>query len=199
MYRFPKTAKGLNSRISAYWTALKKEKRKYKFIDDGGGSRYVIFYFLFVLNDLEQSKKYFRWYEKEFDDDMGEPIQKLCWAISLHRMGKQKAARIKLADLMLSNLYVIPKILEREVKEHDMWHSSNFAVIEYFDYMPTEVLANIAESELEWMKAQFDSPEFKSVRERHIEIFHQLDTERDIEERRKLSSEDRSLIDTFIS
>lgn len=198
MYRFPKTERGLNSKISTYWSALKREKRTYKYIDDGGGSRYIIFCFLFVLNDLEQTKKYFRWYKREFDDDVGEPVQKLCWAISLYRMGKQKEARLKLADLMLSNLYLIPRILGREVEAYDMWHFSNYSTIDYADYIPGEVLGNISESELQWVETLFDSLDFQSVKNRHIEIYHQLQNVNDFETRRSLSTEDRSLIDKYI-
>ena len=136
MYDFPKNEKALEKRISSYRNALLKEKKQFGYVNDGGGKRYLLFSLYLVLNNLEQAQYYLWWYENEFSDDVGEPIQLMCWAVVLKRLGKNAEARKKLAETMLSNLYIIPKVLGKEIAAYDFWHSSNNADIDYFEYMP---------------------------------------------------------------
>ena len=136
MINFPDTEKKLKSRISSYKSALNKEKKIYGSINDGAGKRYLLFTLYVVLNDLKKYEEYFEWYKIDFDDDFGEPIQKLCWAVSLYRMKHQGEAKYMLADLILSNLYMIPQILGQNIKEYDIWHSSSDGFMDYFDYTP---------------------------------------------------------------
>ncbi len=194
---FPETKKKLQSKISRYKSDLRKQKKEFGFIRDGSGKRYILFCLLFVFNDLEKAEKYFNWYKEEFPDDIGEPIQKLCWALSLHRMGKENEARYRLADAMLSNLYIIPIILGIDIKPYDMWHGSNYEDIDYVEYIPEEVIDSITESEIEWIKEHYHSTEFIQVRERYIEIFHHIKSTDNLEVRRKLLNESRSLLDRF--
>ncbi|MCP4683005.1 MAG: hypothetical protein GY864_11785 [Desulfobacterales bacterium] len=194
MISFPDTEKKLRSVISRYKSALSKEKREHGYINDGSGKRYLLFYFYFILDDLNKSQEYFEWYNKEFSDDVGEPIQKLCWALSLYRMKKEDAAKHMLADAMLSNLYLIPSIMGQEIKEYDIWHSSSDEDIDYVEYIPEEIRMNIKDSEIQWMDTLFNSPEFRRIRKRYIEIYHDLQHTKQIEERKKLLNESYSLL-----
>ena len=197
MFNLPDTEKKLKSRISSYKSALNKEKRIYGHINDGGGKRYSLFILYFLLNDLKKAYAYFEWYKEEFPDDVGEPIQKLCWAISLHRMENDDEAEYMLAELMLSNLYIIPLIIGRDVKEYNMWHSSTDAFADYFEYIPAEVLKSIKETEVMWMIGLYDSLKFNRIRKRYIEIFRDLKDTKDMESRKKLLNESYSLLKHF--
>jgi len=197
MLSFPETENKLRSRISSYNSALNKEKKSYGHINDGSGKRYLLFSLYFVLNDLKKSEDYFEWYMKEFPDDVGEPIQKLCWALSLYRMGKNDKAKYKLAELMISNLYIIPYIWGQEVQEYDIWHSSSDEHIDYVDYIPEEVKGKIRQSEIEWMKKLYDSFEFRRIRKRYIEIYHELQNTKELEARKVLLNESYSLLDNL--
>jgi hypothetical protein len=194
MFTIPDTEKKLRTRISSYKSALNKEKRM-GYINDGGGKRYLLFPLYFVLGDMKQAEEYFDWYAAEFDDDVGEPIQKLCWALCLHRMERNDEARRRLADLMLTNLYMIPHVLGRPVEPLDIWHSSSDAELDYVEYLPKEVQRKITESELAWMSGLYDSPEFARIRKRHIEIYRQLPSVKELDARRALLSEATALID----
>ena len=66
MYNFPKTEKELKKRISSYKSSLFEEKKKFGSVHDRAGKRYLLFSLYFVLNDLDETKKYINWYEKEF-------------------------------------------------------------------------------------------------------------------------------------
>lgn len=198
MFNFPDTEKKLKSRISSYKSALNKEKKIHGCIHDGSGKRYGLFGLSFVLGDLKGSEAYFRWYAEEFPDDIGEPTQKLCWAISLHRMERDDEARHMLANLMLTNLYLIPRLLGQDVAEYDIWHSSNYEFIDYFDYIPKEILDCITEPERLWVQELYDSLAFRRIRKRYIEIYRELDKTRDVEARRALLDEARSLLNTHL-
>jgi len=197
MISFPKTEKMLRAKISSYKSALKSEKKNFGHIHDGGGKRYVLFALYFVLNDLRKSEEYFDWYANEFPDDSGEPIQNLCWALGLNRMGKEKEARRMLADLMLSNLYLIPQLAGENVAQYDIWHASNFEFIDYVKYIPVEVRDSISQEEIEWMKTLYESFAFRRIRKRHIEIYHELLHAHGVEVRRPLVEEAYSLLDSL--
>ncbi len=187
----------MRSRISSYLSALKKEKKQHGFIDDGGGKRYSLFCLYFMLNDLKKSREYFEWYKTEFPDDVGDPIQKLCWALGLQRMKDDAGARYALADLMLSNLYMIPHLIGLDIQKYDMWHSSNLEDIDYVEYIPEEIRECIQPSEIEWMSGLYHSFEFRRIRERYIAIFQALQHTKEIEKRKRLLNESRSLLDSL--
>jgi len=108
MSDFPSTEKALKQRISSYRRSLTKEKQTHNFINDGYGKRYLLFCLYLLLGDHSKAQEYFYWYEKEFTDDADDPIQLFCWAIILFRMAEQDNGGYKLAESMLSNLYIIP-------------------------------------------------------------------------------------------
>lgn len=198
MFTFPDTEKKLKTRISSYRSALRKEKKEYDFISDGSGKRYLLFSLYLLLDDEKKSKEYFDWYSKEIPDDAGEPFQKLCWAISLFRMQSFEEAKIKLAEAMLSNLYLIPDLIGiPENKEHDIWHSSNFDALDYVSYFPDEIRNNLKKEEISWMKEEYESFDFRRVKKKYIEIYNQMKTEKDVKERGRLLKESASLLGTI--
>ena len=197
MYDFPQNEKALEKRISSYRNALLKEQKQFGYVNDGAGKRYLLFSLYLVLNNLEQAQYYLSWYENEFSDDVGEPIQLLCWALILKRLGKNAEARKKLAETMLSNLYIIPKVLGKEIAAYDIWHSSSDADINYFDYMPREVIAALTEAEIQWIYQEYESLDFLRIRERYIEIYHQLQRLNNMEERKMLLAESHNLLDSL--
>ncbi|MBO9497112.1 hypothetical protein J7438_23925 [Thalassotalea sp. G20_0] len=195
MLIFPETEKKLKARISSYRSALNKEKKEYHFISDGSGKRYVLFSLYLVLNDLKKSESYFNWYQEEFPDDAGEPIQTLCWSLGLLRMNKPVEARYKLAELMLANLYLIPYVLGQPLEqEYDIWHASNFHNLDYIYDLPEEVNNAITDNEREWMGETYGSLEFRRVRKRYIEIYHELLTTKELAGRKILLNESRGLL-----
>ena len=197
MFNFPDTEKKLKSRVSNYKSSLIKEKKSHGYISDGSGKRYLLFYLYFVLNDLKKSKNYFEWYENEFSDDVGEPIQKLCWALSLHRMQRDDEAKYMLGVLMFSNLYMIPNLTGQGIQEYDIWYSSNYEHIDYVEYIPDEVRKSIKSDEIQWMSLLHDSFEFRRIRKRYVEIYHKLKNTKELEERKALLKESYSLIDSL--
>jgi hypothetical protein len=197
MYNFPETTKALKSRIASYRSSLLKEKKRFGHVNDGDGMRYLLFSLYFVLNDTKETKDYIEWYEEEFSDDMGEPIQKLCWALSLRRMNDEKEAKKLLAETMLTNLYILPKVLDRKIERYDIWHPSSDQSPGYVGYLPKEVISAITEEEKRWISQQYDSSGFGRIRQRYIEIYHDLKDTSDLSERGRLLDESYSLVDSI--
>lgn len=195
MITFPDTEKKIKSRISAYRSTLNKELKTYGQINDGAGKRYLLFSLYFVLNDLKKSEKYFEWYQTVFNDDVGEPVQKLCWALSLYRMDRRKEAQYMLADLMLSNLYIIPQLLDQPIEKYDIWQFSSDGDMDYFDYIPDEVLSEVTVEDMNWIKECHDSFMFQRIRQRYIKIYGQLKDVKDAAARKKLLNESYTLLD----
>lgn len=195
MLNFPKTEKKIRSRISSYKSSLNKEMKIYGYISDGAGKRYLLFWLYFALGDLKKFEEYISWYIKEFPDDVGEPAQKLCWALGLRRMENVAEAKHMLAELMLSNLYLIPKLLGEDVEEYDIWHSSNYEHLNYFDYIPEELIALVSPEDLTWISEQYQSFVFRRIRKKYIEVYGQLKHVKELEKRKALLKESRSLMD----
>jgi hypothetical protein len=195
----PTTKKGLATKITRFKTLFKKEYESYGFISDGKGKRYFLFILLFLLGNDLKSLDYFQWYEREFPDDIGEPFQKLCWALTLYRMGRIKDAEYRLADTILSNIYLIPALIDKPVKKVDMLHGSNYAEPDYIYYLPDEIIDAITESDLGWLAEFYSSKIIQKILKRHIEIFFQLQNVRKVELRKPLVRESRSLIDELLS
>ena len=156
-----------------------------------------MFQLFYLLNDDAESKKYFRWYNKNFNDDMGEPYQLLFWALILKRMGNENEARIKLAEHYKSNFYIIPGIIGKTVSEYKFWHSCNYEFKDYADYGPQDAVNKITSDEIEWLKAEFSSDPFNKLRIRYIDIYSKLKHENDMKIRGALIKEAGSLIENI--
>ena len=173
---------------------MQKERRMHGFISDGYGKRYLIFWLYFVLGDTKGANAYLRWYEKTFSDDIGEPIQKLCTAILLHRSGKLHKAKYYLAELMLSNLYAIPKLLGEKCAHHKVESSSNFEEPEYAEEIPGEILSAITEEDRAWIRELHESFEFRRYKAQYLQLKSELDNTHGSENRSPLVAQLGSIL-----
>ena len=170
---FPKTPKGISSRVTKLRSQHSAFKREYGGHDDSGGTRYYLFYLYFLLGDNRQSSEYFRLFENEFPDDSGEPFALLCWALILRRMGKD--GDLILARTMLSNIYLIPHLQGEEMAFEEMWYSSNWEGADFSEYMPERVQDAITNNDINWIRDRYHSERFQKVLNRHIEIEQELE------------------------
>lgn len=179
----------LRSRLKSHERRLRKEKEEHGFYRDGAGKRYELGPCYMLLGDDGGALESFRWFDKEFSDDVGEPGQLLCWSLALHRAGDEAAAARKLRQTMLSNLYVVPHLLGESIAKLDIWHGSNGAEPDYVAVIPGPYWSLWAEGDREWAASLYRSPEFTSVRTRYIEISRALDTTPPGAERSRLVEE----------
>ncbi len=100
-----------------------------------------------------------------------------------------------LADLMLSNLYIIPQLLDQHIEKYDIWQFSSDGDMDYFDYIPDEVLNEVTVQDMNWIKECHDSFMFQRIRQRYIKIYGQLKDVKDAAARKKLLDESYTLLD----
>lgn len=176
MSQFPNDPRKIKERIRRYEAALHQEFRKFCFISDGSGKRYLIGPMYLLLGDVSGAVRAFDWFEKTFPNDIGEPFHLLCWALALYKSNDWvKAAKI-LRKAMLSNLYLLPHLMRIEQPSLDIWQSTNWEGKEYVEQGPVELLRLWDEQALGWAKEHHESEGFWKVRERSIQIMRLLET-----------------------
>ena len=179
----------IRSRLRSYERKLRQEKEKFGYYHDGAGKRYQIGPHYILLGDNQSALEAFEWFEGEFDDDVGKPDHWLCWSLALYRAGNETGAAKKLRQAMLANLYLVPHLLGEPISAIDMWHGSSDADPDYVDHVPGPYLQLWTEEEKQWAARLYDSPGFRSARERYIEISKLLDGLRPGTERSRLLRE----------
>jgi hypothetical protein len=177
MWRFPTTPKNIRATIKRYEKALQHEQSRYGMIDDGRGKRYLLGPLYVVNHDIDGALRSFAWFENTFPDDIGDPGQYLCWAFALYTSGDLQNATRKLRQVMLMNLYILPKLLELDAPQGDMWHGSNDASPEYLQYIPPVFFQVWNDDAVAWAKKQYQSEEFVATRTRYVAIQRQLKQE----------------------
>jgi hypothetical protein len=177
MSHFPNNPRKIKERIKRYEGDLHKEFKKFRYISDDSGKRYLIGPMYLLLGDTSGAIKAFEWFEKQFSDDSGEPFHLLCWALALYQSNDSAKATKKLRRAMLSNLYLLPCLVGVEQPPLDIWQSANWEGKEYVEQGPAELLELWDEQALGWAEGLYQSESFQKARERTIEIFRLLKTE----------------------
>ena len=189
MSLFPKDSKKIRARIRRYERALRKEREDTGFYGDGYGKRYLLGPLYLLMDDLEGALQSYAWIDEDFPDDSGDPMQYLCWTLALYRSGDLGAAKQKLRETMLLNLYLVPHLLGIEQDEIDMWHGTNTAWKEHIEYIPPEIFALWDDGARQWLRETYYADDLRLIRERYIEIHRQLQTESEYEKRVQLVDE----------
>ena len=174
MYELPKEPPKLRHRILRYERALKEELSEYGMISDGAGKRFLLAPLYLIMGDLPGALRSFAWYAEQFPDDSPDPGHYLCWALALYRGGHKQVASQKLGQAMLTNLYLLPRLLDEGIERLDLWYGSNTAWPEYVDDLPPEFFDIWAPEELEWARRLYASENFTRVRAEYIDIESQL-------------------------
>ncbi len=193
--KFSKTPLGLQTQIDTFRSKLDGFEREHGTIEDSSNDRYYLFYLYFLLNDSKSSAEYIKWYEKHFPTDIGEPFQLLCWTLMIHRMGLD--ADSLLARTMLSNIYLIPRLLGQPGSGSNIWHAITFEESEYLDSFPEEITAAINDDDRYWIEKNYNSKEYQDALARYIDIDTKIKTLPDGKERTKLVNESCHLTDSF--
>jgi tetratricopeptide (TPR) repeat protein len=186
---FPKDPKKIRARIRRYERELRKEYETFGAFDDSYGKRYLLGPLYLLMGNLDGALQSYAWFDKNFPDDVGDPMQYLCWTLALYRANDLDGAKRKLRETMLLNLYLIPHLLGIEQDEIDMWHGTNTAWKEHLDYIPPVIFSLWDDDARQWARETYQSDDMRQVRERYIEIHHQLQTETEYEKRVQLVKE----------
>jgi tetratricopeptide (TPR) repeat protein len=166
---FPKDPKKIRARIRSYERKLRKEKEEYGDYSDGYGKRYLLGTLYLLMDDTEGALTYFDWFEQEFPDDSGDTIHYLSWTLALFRAGDLETATRKFGQAMLSNLLVMPELLDLD-EEIDLGEMDNMLLMMYLEDLPEEVFEMWQDAELDWGRKTYYSADMTALRERYIEI-----------------------------
>jgi hypothetical protein len=177
MYHFPQDPKKIRTRIRDDERALRREQERFGFIRDGAGKRDMLGPLYVLMDDMEGALRSFAWFAQTFPDDRGEPWHFLCWTFALYRTGQMEQAAATLCQTMLSNLYLIPRLLGLDQAVIDMWHPSNLSEKSYGDSLPGELCAVWEPSALQWVYSLYHNESMRRVRERYIAIYTELKEE----------------------
>lgn len=106
-----------------------------------------------------------------------------------------KGGEKKLAETMLSNIYLIPFLLGEKFERVDLWHSSSDSDPEFVEYLPERIQEAILDEDLTWIRQKYNSVPYKNVLKRHIQIHKDLEDTPIGETRSALVEEIFSLLD----
>lgn len=199
MYNLKSKPLTLKKNAKKFEKAIKREKYEKGEIHDGDGLRYVIGPMLLASGNLEATLKSFNWYSEEFDDDIGEPYQYICWTLALYRSGDHEAAKHKLIETMFQNLYLFPCLLGEEQASIDMWYSSNQAEESYLEFAPEGIFDLWEEEEITWAKEVYHEEKVAKLREKFIHLYHSLKGEPQGEKRSQLVDEVFDLEENYLN
>lgn len=164
--------KKILSRIRRYERNLRK--RDYR---DGSGSRFLLGSLYLLLGDAEGALTHYKWFERKFPDDGGEPFYRLGWALAMLRAQKPDKAVERLRRAHAENVYMIPAILGIPHGQPKVRRGSNWQDEEYILGAPPEFLAMWHPEEKKWLRSVWESLEFREFVQTHINLVSQLDHE----------------------
>ncbi|MEZ4773222.1 MAG: hypothetical protein R3D00_08565 [Bacteroidia bacterium] len=183
----------VREKIKKIRAALAAEKRMYGGYDDSRGLRYAPPELYLKIGDYSGALTYFRWFHKNFPDDVCYPEFLFIWTIILFKTGKIKDAEKKAIKTYFGNTYVFDKFFGNPIVPIDKYEYSNLdqpSYTEYFHLSSTQPeLAGFSE----WLAVFIRSERFQQLSSKFIALNIQLKTVQEYEKRRQLLTEIRML------
>lgn len=193
----PKQIEIIQNKITKIKRALAADKRQWGCYDDSRGLRYLPPALYLKLQDYKGAMRYFNWFHKNFDDDIGYPTFLLEWSITLFKNNKLKEAEKKVLETFFSNTYLIDKFLGKELLDLNISEHSNWENPELVD----NLIYKHSDEELQdftaWLSEFVISQKFYQYANEFIEIQRRLKTEPVGITRSQLVSRRYSLLDDY--
>ena len=168
---YPSDPKKLKARIRSYERSLRQGGT-----NDGYGKRYLLGPMYLLLGDIEGALRHYTWLEQTYPDDIGDPHDRLCWALAHFKAGSPQANK-RLRDALFQNLYLIPHVLGMQIEPYPIWHGSNIAEIDYAEEIPTELCALWDEKAKSWAREFYESPSTQQELKEYLDLEVQLKDE----------------------
>ena len=89
---------------------------------DHMGARFYLPLFLLLAGELESASAYFRYYAKNYPDDMPNAWLSFAWGLVLCLEGDDQGARRKYREGMFTNIYIAPRLLGERPPAEDIYH-----------------------------------------------------------------------------
>jgi hypothetical protein len=167
----------VKNQIATIRKILADEKRKHGDYDDSRGMRYAPPQYFIKLNDFKGAMTYYRWFQKNFPDDIGAPMFLFEWCITLFKNGKLQEAENKTIETFMANTYLIDKFLDRPFHTFDMIDNANWHREEIKSHLPYQKDQEDLKSFSRWLNLIVESPRYKSLTAEFLDIEMRLLTE----------------------
>jgi hypothetical protein len=190
---WPTTKQALRSRIASYRRILRQEFVAHGGFGDGYGKRFWLFTLYFLLRDDDEVRAYIDWYRSMFPDDHGEISQLLCWALMLHRFGREDEALFRFVQAIDDNLPAVADVVNDSQAPYGMWGEELLSLTKVDDAVVQAMTAD----ERQWLAAAWYAPAVVDLRQRCVSIGRALVHANDRKTRVPLLDEQRALIRAF--
>lgn len=191
----PKQLERLHTKIKSIRTTLAAEKRKFGAYDDSRGLRYMPPSLYIKMQDYKGALTYLRWFQQNFPDDSGFPDFLFEWTFILFKAGKLKDAERKALQTFCANSYLFDKFMGRPIIPIDKYEGSNLAIPAFADYLTYTYTQSDWTDFAQWLSALEQTPAFQDKCTQFIAWSKDLKVEHDLEERRQLLAQIRTLKD----
>ena len=190
----------IRNKISKIKKALAADKKRWGgYYDDSRGLRYSPPELYLKLNDYKGAFRYFKWFEKNFPDDIGYPIFLFEWAITLFKNNKLLETEKKILETFISNVYLIDRFLGKELMHFEISESSGWeeeTILENLHYTKDQdQLHDFAQ----WLIQFLNNERFLKIANEFIEIEKQLGIEPAGKKRNNLVHIRSHLLDDYIN
>ena len=189
----PKQAERLREQIANVKRMLAAEKRRFGDYHDGQGYRYLPPKLYVQLGDYAGGLHYVRWFDKNFDDDIGYPNFLFEWTILLFKNGRLRDAERKAVQTYCLNTYLYDQFFGRPLVPLAKWEGSNLEMPYLAELLPYSSQQPELADFAAWLR-QFECTEkFAAFAARFVRLGQQLKVADGYETRRALLDERRAL------
>lgn len=194
MTAWPTTPQAIKARISSYRRILRQEAASPGGFGDGRGKRFLLFTLYFQLREDDEARAYIDWYRATFPEDHGHAESFLCWALILHRLGREDEAVYRFVEAIGVNLPVAAEVVDDlhvpyGIIGDEIWQMYR---------VDESVRASMTAEERLWLRSTWDSPAVAAMRERYIAIGRVLNSESAGDSRSALLVEHSTLVRAFM-
>ena len=194
----PKQIEKAKAQIVAIRKTIAAEKRQWGGYHDGRGLRYAPPQYYVKISDFKGAMTYFRWFQKNFEDDCGTPYFLFEWCITLFKNGKFKEAEKKAVETFMSNTYLIDRFFGKpfhallDKSPCSAWQKEQ--LIRYAPYSTEQVALK---DFTDWLAQFVQSDKYQTITAAFIETEIQLLTEPVGAKRSELVDKKCQMLDAF--
>ncbi len=160
----------IKDKIKAIRKVLADERRRFGGYDDSRGRRYMPPALYLQIQDYSGAMTYFRWFAKNFPDDIGLPEVLFVWTVALFKTKKLKEAELKATQTFFSNTYVLDKFLGLAIEPIEKDEFISLARPEYAEYFSYSHEQKDLQDFADWLSGFLSSDKFKAIAHEFIRL-----------------------------
>jgi hypothetical protein len=165
-----KQIENIKEKIRKLRAQLAAEKKRFGGYFDNRGIRYDLPELYLKLGDYKGAMTYFRWFSREFSDDVGFPFFLLFWSFT-HYKNKHEKDAVRLAyRTAFSNTYLIDLLCGKPVVSIDKAELGGSETLKYAEDIAEWCNSLITKDFKTWLCSLHETEEFRSNLNRFISL-----------------------------